>query len=59
MITERRHQSRPRLLADDDEENDGPKVDEESLAGSRVRTAGLANVHTRRRSAVVVTTTSR
>ena len=58
MVTERRRKSRPRLPVNDDEGSDGAHVDEEPLAGSRVRT-GLANVSTRRRSAVVVTTTSR
>jgi hypothetical protein len=58
MVTERRRKSRPRLPVDDDEESDGAQADEEPLAGSRVRT-GLANVDTRRRSAGVVTTTSR
>ena len=55
MITERRRKSRPRLPVDDDEESDGAQADEEPLAGSRVRT-GMANVDTRRRSAVVTTT---
>jgi hypothetical protein len=54
MVTERRRKSRPlRLPVDDDEESDGAHADEEPLAGSRVRTAGMANVDTRRRSAVV------
>ena len=51
-VTERRRKSRPRLPVDDDEESDGAQADEEPLAGSRVR-MGLANVDTRRRSAVV------
>jgi hypothetical protein len=56
MITERRRKSRPlRLPIDDDEESDGAQADEEPLAGSTVRTTGLANVDTRRRSAVVST----
>ena len=57
-VTERRCKSRPRLPVDDDEESDGVQADEESLAGSRVRT-GMANVDTRRQSAVVATTTLR
>ena len=56
MIAERRRKSRPRLPVDDDE-SDGAQADEAPLAGSRVRT-GMANVDTRRRSAVVTTTTS-
>jgi len=60
MVTERRRKSRPRLPVDDDEESDGAQADEEPLAGSRVRGGtGLANVDTRRRSAVVVTASSR
>ena len=58
MVTERRRKSRPRLPVDDDEESDGAQADEEPLAGSRVRT-GMANINTRRRSAVVVPITSR
>jgi len=52
MVTERRRKSRPRLPVDDDDESDGAQADEEPLAGSRIR-AGLANIDTRRRSAVV------
>jgi hypothetical protein len=55
MVTERRRKSRPRLPVDYDEESDGAQADEESLAGSRVRTTVLASVDTRRRSAVVST----
>jgi hypothetical protein len=45
-----------RLPVDDDNESDGAQADEEPLAGSRVHTdAGLANVDTWRRSAVVST----
>ena len=51
-VTERRRKSRPRLPVDDDDESDGAQADDEPLAGSRVR-AGLGNVDTRRRSAVV------
>jgi hypothetical protein len=51
-VTERRRKSRPRLPVDDDEESDGAQADEEPLAGSRMRTS-LANIDTRRRSAVV------
>jgi hypothetical protein len=54
MVTEIRRKSRPlRLPVDDDEGSDGAQADEEPLAGSRVRTTGLANVDTRRRSAVM------
>ena len=52
MIMKRRRKSPPRLPVDDDEESDGSHADEEPLAGSRVLT-GMANVDTRRRSAVV------
>ena len=58
MVTERRRKSRPRLPVDDYEESDGLQADEEPIAGSRVRT-GMANIDTRRRSAVVVPITSR
>ena len=58
MVTERRHNSRLRLPVDAIEESDGAQADEESLTGSRGR-AGMANVDTRRWSAVVMTTTSR
>jgi hypothetical protein len=52
----RRRKSRPlRLPVDDDKESDGAQADEEPLAGSRAHTDGLANVDTRRRSAVVST----
>jgi hypothetical protein len=54
MVTERRRKSRPlRLPIDEEEESDGAQADEEPLAGSRARATGMANVDTRRRSAVV------
>jgi hypothetical protein len=53
MVTERRRKSRPLRLPVDDDESDGAQADEEPLAGSRARTAGMSNVDTRRRSAVV------
>ena len=58
MVTERRCKSHPWLSVDDDEESYGAQTDEEPLAGLRMRT-GLANVDTRRRSAVVTTTSLR
>jgi hypothetical protein len=54
MVTECQRKSRPlRLPVDDDKESDGAHADEEPLAASRVRTTGLANVDTRRKSTVV------
>jgi hypothetical protein len=53
MVAERRRKSRPWLPVDDDEESDGAQADEKPLVGSKARTAGMANVDTRRRSAVV------
>ena len=52
MVMKRRRKLRPRLPVDDNEESDG-EADDEPLARSRVR-MGLANVDTRRQSAVVV-----
>jgi hypothetical protein len=51
VITERRRKSRQRLPVND-EESDGAQADDEPIAGTRVR-AGLGNLDTRRRSAVV------
>jgi hypothetical protein len=54
VITERRRKSRQRLPVND-EESDGAQADDEPIAGTRVR-AGLGNLDTRRRSAVVSVT---
>jgi hypothetical protein len=54
MVTERRGQARPQLPIDEEEAAIAHRRKEEPLAGSRMRT-GLANVDTRRQSAVVAT----
>ncbi|KAN0131860.1 hypothetical protein V8E53_010388 [Lactarius tabidus] len=53
IVSERRRKWVRLRLPVDDKESDIAQSDEESLAGSRVRTTGLANVNTQRRSAVV------
>ncbi|KAN0131861.1 hypothetical protein V8E53_010389 [Lactarius tabidus] len=53
MVTERRRKLRPRLPVGEEEVSNGAQLDEEPLAGSRVRTTGLANVDRRRKNVVV------